>query len=52
MAQSVPNPDPGKRLTEEQKRAMELQSEVEHATGEQREDLAKSAQEKLPPEKP
>lgn len=51
MDQSVPRPDPDHRLTEDQKRAIELEGEVEHATGKQREEIIERSQEKLPPGK-
>jgi hypothetical protein len=51
MDQSVPRPDPAHRLSEEQKRAMELQGEAEHATGEQKEQMTEQAERELPARK-
>ena len=41
---SVPRPEEAKKLTEEEKRALELQGEVEHAMGERREEITERAQ--------
>lgn len=45
MGDSVPHPDPASKLSERDRRALELQGEVEHATGERREEIVHRAEE-------
>lgn len=40
---AVPKPDGSERLSEQEKRAMELQGEVEHQTGREKEETSKKA---------
>ena len=42
---SVPNPEAVKRLSENEKRSLEIEGEIEHTDGQQREDLAEQAEE-------
>ena len=44
MDQAVPHPVANEKLTEEEKRGMELQGEVEHAMGERREEIGERAE--------
>ena len=41
---SMPNPSEAKRLSETERRALELSGEIEHEHGEEREDKAREAQ--------
>ena len=46
MRESVPHPDPAAKLSESDRRGIELQGEIEHTTGKQREEIAERAEEK------
>ena len=45
MENAVPQPDAAKHLSEKEKRALELQDEIEHAHGETRERKTEDAEE-------
>lgn len=44
---STPRPDNIDKLSEQEKRALELQGEVEHAMGERREEIAERAEKEV-----
>lgn len=44
VEESVPQPDATKQMSDSEKKALELSGEVEHAHGQQREELAEEAQ--------
>lgn len=46
---SVPRPETLDKLSEQEKRALELQGEVEHAMGERREEIVERAEEEVRP---
>lgn len=46
---SVPHPDNIEKLSEQEKRALELQGEIEHAMGERREEIAERAEKEVKP---
>ena len=46
---SVPKPSKASRVSEEEKRALELSGEIEHEHGEAREENAREAQNSKPP---
>jgi hypothetical protein len=43
MREAVPHPDPAANLSEADRRGLELQGEIEHTTGKQREEIAERA---------
>lgn len=44
LQESVPQPDATKKMSEAEKKALELSGEIEHAHGIQREELAEKAE--------
>ncbi len=46
---SVPRPETLDKLSEPEKRALELQGEVEHAMGERREEIVERAEDEVEP---